>query len=210
MKNTLKLLFLRMPATFIWVFSLAPATSEAFPKQETAILAGGCFWCMQSTFDQVKGVIKTTVGDTGGLEKNPNYRAVAMGKTGHTEAIRVVFDSNIVKYKEILEIFWKNIDPTDGKGQFVDRGPQYRPGIFWVTEVQRTDAISSKKQLNDSRRFQKPVVVEILKAGHFYPAEPYHQSYYTKKPQHYERYRRGSGRDKSIRQFRDVPRSSQK
>jgi len=162
---------------------------------EVAILAGGCFWCMEPPFEKLAGVKDVVSGYSGGKEVNPTYKEVGSGKTGHTEAVEITFDPKVITYEEILEIFWRNMDPTDSKGQFVDRGPQYRGAIFYLDERQKEIAIKSRDALEKSGRFDKPVVTEITQAGPFYRAEEYHQDYYKKNPIRYKYYRGGSGRD---------------
>ncbi len=165
---------------------------------EVATFAGGCFWCMQPPFDALDGVVRTTVGYTGGNEKDPTYKQVSYGKTGHAESIEIVYDPSKVTYDQLLDVYWMNIDPTDSGGQFVDRGKQYRPAIFYDNEAQRKAAEASKKKLEESGRFDKPIVVEITEATEFYPAEEYHQKFYKKDKLQYKTYRRGSGRDQFI------------
>lgn len=165
---------------------------------EVATFAGGCFWCMQPPFDELDGVVKTTVGYTGGKEKNPTYKEVSYGKTGHAESIEIVYDSSKITYEELLDVYWMNIDPTDSGGQFVDRGKQYRPEIFYHNESQKKAAEASKKKLAESGRFDEPIVVEITEATEFYPAEEYHQKFYKKDKMQYKAYRWGSGRDRFI------------
>jgi len=167
-------------------------------KYERAVFAGGCFWCMQPPFDYLDGVVTTTAGYTGGPEKNPTYKEVSYGKTGHTEAIEVIYDPEKVTYDKLLAIFWMNMDPTDAGGQFVDRGEQYRPGIFYLNEDQKKNAEASKKKLQESGRFDKQIVVEIIQANEFWDAEEYHQMFYKKTPMRYKTYRMGSGRDQFI------------
>lgn len=167
-------------------------------KYAIATFAGGCFWCMQPPFDKTKGVLATFVGYTGGKEKNPTYKQVAYGRTSHTESIQIVFDPRIVSYQKLLDIFWRNIDPTAKNRQFVDVGTQYRAAIFWHNARQKKLAEASKLALSRSKRFSKPIVTEITKASIFYKAETYHQKYYKKNPFNYYRYRRGSGRDAFI------------
>jgi len=161
---------------------------------EKAILAGGCFWCTESTCSKIPGVLSVTSGYIGGSEKDANYDRVSMGTTGHYEAIEVEFNPSVISYKEILETFWREIDPTDADGQFADRGSQYKPAIFYLNEEQKKIAEASKKALNDSGIFDNPIVVEILPATEFYPAEDYHQDYHKKNDVHYNAYRIGSGR----------------
>jgi len=170
---------------------------------ERAIFAGGCFWCVQPPFDHKDGVIVTTVGYTGGPEKKPTYKEVSHGRTGHTESIEIIYDPEKVSYDELLDVFWMTFDPTDAGGQFYDRGSQYRPGIFYLNEGQKKAAQASKKKLQESGRFDKPIVVEITQAGEFWDAEEYHQKYYLKKPTNYKSYRIGSGRDKFIKKHWD-------
>ncbi len=164
-------------------------------RLEKATFAGGCFWCMEPPFDKLNGVISTTSGYAGGNEIMPTYEQVSSGRTGHFEAIEIVYDPEKVSYDKLLDVFWKNIDPTQENGQFADIGKQYRTAIFFHDDNQRKLAIASKEQLDKSGIFKKPVATEILPAGKFYPAEDYHQDYYLKNPVRYKYYRFGSGRD---------------
>lgn len=175
-----------------------PPAPEGMAK---ATFAGGCFWCMEKPFDLVEGVISTTSGYTGGSEESPTYRQVAGKKTSHLESIEIVYDPKVVTYDELLDVFWRQIDPTDDGGQFVDRGPQYRPAIFVHDADQREAAEASKKSLGESGRFDEPIVVEILEAQVFWAAEEYHQDFYEKSPVRYKGYRRGSGRDQFIEKY---------
>lgn len=167
---------------------------QAKPKLETATFAGGCFWCMQPPFDKAKGVLKTVVGYTGGKEKNPTYDQVSNKRTSHREAIEVTFDPLQVSYAELVEVFWRSIDPTQADGQFADIGPQYKTAIFYHSAEQKRIAEESKQKLAASGKFRKPIAVEILPASQFWPAEEYHQKYYQKDPYAYKRYAIGSGR----------------
>ncbi len=169
--------------------------NSANANMATAIFAGGCFWCMEPPFEKLPGVLAVISGYTGGTEVNPTYQQVASGRTGHSEAIQVIYDPKLVDYSTLLDTFWANIDPTDGDGQFVDRGRQYRSAIFYLDDEQRQLAESSKAKLAVSGRFKAPLVTEITAAGPFYPAEDYHQEYYKKNPLRYNYYRWGSGRD---------------
>lgn len=164
------------------------------PKLEVATFAGGCFWCMQPPFDKTKGVVSTVVGYSGGKEKHPTYEQVSNSRTGHRESIQVKFDPAKVSYEQLLDVFWRSIDPTQANGQFADIGPQYRTAIFYHSEEQKRLAEESKQKLAASGKFSKPIAVEILPAGPFYPAEEYHQKYYLKNPDDYRRYAVGSGR----------------
>ena len=178
---------------------LTQKVSKPMPEHlEIATLAGGCFWCMEPPFEALPGVYQVISGYTGGSEKNPTYQQVAHGMTGHTESVQVHYDPAQISYADILEVFWRNIDPTDGGGQFVDRGSQYRSGIFYHNDEQKQQALASKKKLEDSKRFSRPIVTEITPFSAFYPAEEYHQDFYKKSTSHYKGYRRGSGRDMFI------------
>jgi len=168
---------------------------------ELATFAGGCFWCMVSPFEEHPGIIKITSGYTGGHTENPTYEKVCTGTTGHFEAVQIVFDPNLMPYEKLLEIFWRQIDPTDPDGQFYDRGPQYRTAIFYHNEKQKQAAERSKKQLEESGKFDKPIATLILPASTFYPAEDYHQNYHKKNPLHYRMYRQGSGREAFIKKY---------
>ncbi len=173
--------------------------SVDIPGLAKATFAGGCFWCMEPPFERLPGVYSVVSGFAGGPEKRPSYKDVARGKTGHREVVQIQFDPKRVSYQTLLDVFWRNINPTDAGGQFVDRGSQYASGIFYHDDAQKKLALASKKSLAASGRFQKPIVTEILKFAAFYPAEDYHQDFYVKSPSHYKRYRRGSGRDAFIR-----------
>lgn len=164
-----------------------------------AVFAGGCFWCMEGPFEALDGVREVVSGYTDGPEEGPTYSQVARGHTGHTEAVRVVYDPLVVTYDQLLNVFWRSMDPTDFGGQFADRGTQYRPGIYYVDAEQRTLAEASRAALTASAVFDEPIVVPIAPAGDFWIAEDYHQDYYRTNTAHYERYRRGSGREAFLR-----------
>ncbi len=174
-----------------------------------ATFAGGCFWCSEADFEKAEGVIEVISGYTGGKKENPTYEEVTAGGTGHYEAVQVVFDPQKISYRQLLDIFWRHVDPTDPGGQFVDRGPQYRTAIFYHDEEQRRQAEASKAELDRSGRFAKPVVTEILPAAAFYAAEDYHQDYFMKNSLRYGLYRQGSGRDQFIRQVWGAPAKAQ-
>lgn len=167
---------------------------------ELATFAGGCFWCMVSPFEQLPGIHGIVSGYIGGHTENPTYEQVCYGGTGHYEAVQITFDPVIFPYRKLLDLFWQQIDPTDAGGQFHDRGESYRTAIFYHNEKQRQEAEQSKAALEESERFDKPIVTQILPAAVFYPAEDYHQNYHKKKPAHYKRYRIGSGREDFIAQ----------
>jgi peptide methionine sulfoxide reductase msrA/msrB len=165
---------------------------------QKATFAGGCFWCTEADFEKLSGVVKVISGYTGGQGKNPTYEEVSSGTTGHVEAVQVYYDPSKISYGELLEYFWKHIDPTDSGGQFFDRGAQYRSVIFYHDDEQKRIAEKSKEGLEKSRRFSKPVATEIVAFKTFYEAEEYHQDYYKKHPLKYGYYRHGSGRDQFI------------
>jgi len=173
-------------------------TSTAMSQESKATFAGGCFWCVEHAFRGLKGVKEVVSGYTGGSKENPTYEEVSSGKTGHFEAIQVTFDPKVVSYPELAEFFWRQIDPTDSGGQFVDRGTQYRTAIFYHDEGQKRAAEKSKEALSRSGSLGKPVVTPILPAGRFYPAENYHQDYARKNPLRYGMYRTHSGRDETL------------
>jgi peptide methionine sulfoxide reductase msrA/msrB len=160
--------------------------------------AGGCFWCTEADFEKLPGVVKVISGYTGGTKENPTYEEVSSGTTGHVEAVQVYYDPSKITYEELINFFWKHIDPTDRGGQFVDRGQQYRSVIFYHDEEQKRLAEKSKEALDKSERFHKPVVTEIIKFTQFFEAEEYHQDYYKKHPLKYGYYRHGSGRDQFL------------
>jgi len=176
----------------------SPETDNSAKNQETAIFAGGCFWCMEPPFDKLDGVISTTSGYTSGDKKNPTYREVSAGKTGHTEAIQIVFDPKKVSYAKLLEVFWKNIDPVAVNRQFCDAGTQYRSGIYYQNETQEKAAKSSLSQLEKNKPFKESIATEVVAASTFYPAEDYHQDYYLKNPLRYKYYRFSCGRDNRL------------
>ncbi len=168
------------------------------PSTQKATFAGGCFWCMEPPFEKLKGVSKVISGYTGGHKKNPTYKQVSHGSTGHVEAVQVHYDPREISYDDLLEVFWRSMDPTDGGGQFVDRGQQYTSAIFTHNPEQKSRALVSKMKLAKSKRFDKKIVTPVLDATTFYPAEEYHQDYYKKNPIRYKIYRFGSGRDQFL------------
>lgn len=178
------------------LFSLPAAAAT-----EKATFAGGCFWCMEAPFDSLEGVLSVTSGYTGGTTKNPTYEQVSAGVTGHAEAVQVVYDPRKIRYERLLDIFWRNIDPTVKDRQFCDHGSQYRSGIFYHSEEQRRSAVRSKELLEKNKTFREPIVTEITAAGPFYAAEEYHQHYYKKNPLRYKYYRTSCGRDKRLKEL---------
>lgn len=170
-------------------------------KYEIATFAGGCFWCMISPFKKIQGVLDTRSGYTGGHVENPTYKDVKAQTTGHYEAVQIAFDPKVVSYERLLQIFWRQIDPMDAEGQFQDRGQSYRAAIFYENESQKIKAEDSKKVIEQSGKFENPIVTEILPAAVFYPAEEYHQDFYVKNPLEYIEDRKKSGRDEFIQKY---------
>jgi peptide-methionine (S)-S-oxide reductase len=173
------------------------------PKQdlETAIVAGGCFWCMEPPFEKLDGVISVTSGYTGGFKKNPTYEEVSAGETGHAESIEIVYDPKKIGYAKLLEVFWYNIDPLAVNRQFCDAGTQYRSGIFYKGQTQKRLAEESKRKLEENPKFKGKIATEITQASMFYPAEEYHQDFYKKNPVRYKSYRLGCGRDRRLKEL---------
>jgi peptide-methionine (S)-S-oxide reductase len=176
----------------------APAVSGA---TATATFAGGCFWCVESDFDRLDGVLSTTSGYTGGGPAPTSYEAVSAGGTGHYEAVQIVYDPARISYPQLLDYFWRSVDPTDAGGQFCDRGAHYRTAIFVHDAAQRQAALASRAALEKNKPFPAPIVTELLDAGTFHPAEQYHQDYYRKNPVRYRYYRNGCGRDARVQQL---------
>jgi methionine-S-sulfoxide reductase len=193
MKRTLLLgLGCAMVAAAIAAHTDAQNSSPSATK--TAIFAGGCFWCIQPAFDKANGVIKTVVGYSGGTEQNPTYALVTSEKTNYRESIEIAYDPAKISYEQLLDIYWRQIDPTQADGQFTDIGPSYRAAIFYGNSEEKKIAEASKEKLARSGKFHKPIVTEILLAMKFYPAESYHQKYYQENPEHFEAFEKGSGR----------------
>lgn len=185
----------------VTVSSLEDADKKAPAESQTigmATFAGGCFWCVEADFEKLPGVVSVLSGYTGGATENPSYEEVSSGTTGHVEAVQVYYDPAHVTYNDLLDFFWRHIDPTDPGGQFVDRGQQYRSAIFYHNEGQRQLAEESRNSLSASGQFTKPIVTEIIKLTKFYPAEEYHQDYYKRHPFRYRFYRYRSGRDQFL------------
>ena len=199
---------LAIPLIMALTMAILPTTTMADetsvnrnPDLKVATFAGGCFWCMEHAFDEVEGVVSTTSGYIGGSQKNPTYEQVSAGGTGHAESVEVVFNSKKVSYKELLSVFWHNIDPTVENRQFCDIGSQYRSAIFYHDEEQKRLAEESRSILKTSKPFKEPIVTEIIPASTFYKAEDYHQNFYKKNPIRYKLYRLGCGRDQRLREL---------
>ena len=202
------LIFCAIFALLLLFIAVCTASSENIKpvappsgKLEKAALAGGCFWCMEAPFDQLPGVVSVLPGYIGGKKKNPTYKEVSAGGTGHAEAVQIVYDPAKISYEKILEVYWHNIDPTVKNRQFCDTGDQYRSAIFYNTEEQRRVALRSKSSLENNKPFREAVMTEIVAAGEFYTAEEYHQHYYKKNPLRYSYYRNGCGRDRRLKEL---------
>ena len=182
-------------AILLVVISVPVLTAQPTPVQtRTAVLAGGCFWCIQPAFDKAPGVIRTVVGYSGGTEPNPTYELVTSERTKYRESIEITYDPTKISFGQLLDIYWRQINPTQSDGQFTDIGPSYRAAIFYQNDDERKIAEASKEQLAESGRFDKPIVTEILPATKFWPAEEYHQKYYRQNPEHFQAFEKGSGR----------------
>jgi peptide-methionine (S)-S-oxide reductase len=188
------------------VSAQAPAPA-AKPATAKATFAGGCFWCVEEVYDKIPGVISTVSGYMGGHVKNPTYEQVSTARTGHAEVVQVEYDPSKVTYARLLEVFWRNIDPTQKDGQFCDHGPQYRSGIFYHNDEQKRLAEGSRLNLSKNKPFKGEIVTEITKAAEFYPAEGYHQDFHTKSPTRYKFYKSGCGRDARLQQLWGKPAS---
>ncbi|TSK03915.1 MAG: peptide-methionine (S)-S-oxide reductase MsrA [Geobacter sp.] len=175
--------------------------SSTEPATQTAILAGGCFWCMEPVFDSIPGVLSVMPGYSGGFLPDPSYQQVCEGETGHLEAVEIVFDPSLVSYRELLLVFWRNIDPTTKNRQFCDYGPQYQTAVFYLNEEQRREAEESRDEAQRMNLLGESVVTEIRPASEFYPAEEYHRQYYKKNPYHYQRYHDGCGRNWRLKEL---------
>ena len=193
--------FARAAARVVVVAGALLAGGAAAQGTAKATFAGGCFWCMEPPYDKLPGVISTTSGYMGGKKRFPTYEEVSTGTTGHTEVVQVVYDPAKVSYEKLLEVFWRNIDPTVRDQQFCDVGSQYRTAIFYHDEEQKRLAEASKAALEKSKPFKAPIVTPVQAAGEFWPAEDYHQDYYKKNPVRYKYYRTGCGRDDRLKQL---------
>ena len=179
----------------------APDKAAAGAKLAKATFAGGCFWCMESPFERLPGVVSVTSGYSGGPKKDPTYEEVSAGGTGHAEAVQIVYDPAKVSYERLLDVFWHNIDPTVKDRQFCDVGTQYRSAIFFHDATQRRLAEESKRKIEESKVLKAPIVTELVALAQFYPAEEYHQDFYKKNPVRYYSYRSGCGRDRRLEEL---------
>jgi peptide-methionine (S)-S-oxide reductase len=193
----------------LWILGsilfLAAALARGQASRAAATFAGGCFWCEETAFEGLPGVVSVTSGYAGGQAKNPSYEQVSAGSTGHAESVQVVYDPAQISYPRLLEVFWHNVDPLDAGGQFCDRGTQYRSAIFYANEEQRREAEASKSALEKDPRFRGRIATQIVLVGTFYPAEEYHQDFYKKNPLRYRQYRQGCGRDARLKQLWGEP-----
>ena len=196
---------LSLVATMITLSLCSLMTLKTIAEEQSAVFAGGCFWCTESDFEKLDGVVSAASGYIGGHLKNPSYKQVSAGGTGHTEAVRVIFDDQKISYSELVEYFWKTIDPTDGGGQFCDRGQQYRSEIFYQSEEQLSIAGASRKALASSGLLKAEIATQLTPSSRFYPAEDYHQDYYLKNPVRYNYYRWGCGREKRLEELWGAP-----
>lgn len=185
---------MKLPS-LILIVCLSGLSGIAMATEQKATFAGGCFWCMEPPFDQLEGVTATISGFSGGHVENPTYKQVVRGLTGHAEVVQVTYDDEKISYADLLEVFWVNVDPLDGGGQFCDRGNSYRTAIFHHNDEQKALALASKQKLEQSGRFKESIATEISQFTAFYPAEEEHQNYYQKNPIRYKFYRTGCGRD---------------
>ncbi len=195
-----------------WAAGLALGLSAAGPlagqtAPAKATFAGGCFWCLEEVFEKVDGVISATSGYIGGRVATPTYKQVSDGRTGHAEAVEIVYDPEKVSYARLLEVFWRNVDPLAADRQFCDAGRQYRSAIFYHDEAQRSAAEATKRTLAESKRFDQPIATEIADAATFYPAEEYHQDYYRKNPVRYKYYKWNCGRAQRLEELWGPPAS---
>lgn len=197
-------MFMRILVTTLitWVLAIpAIAETTTSSKLESVVLAGGCFWCLEADYEKLDGVVDVVSGYAGGHIKNPTYEQVSAGNSGHIEVVKVSYDANKINYSQILDYFWRHIDPTRDDGQFCDHGSQYRPAIFYENENQKNLALASVKHIEQTKPFAQPLKVELIKLTAFYPAEEYHQDYYRKNPFRYQFYRYSCGRDARVEQL---------
>jgi methionine-S-sulfoxide reductase len=209
--NSIRLLTAAIGAIVVSVVALAqtaPPQQEGEQRLEVATFGSGCFWCTEADFDKVKGVVETISGYMGGTTPNPTYEQVSSGTTGHAEVLQLKYDPARVTYEQLLDVYWRNVDPLDSGGQFCDRGSQYRPVIFYHNEEQKRLAEASKAALEASGRFKQPIVVEIAPASTFTPAEDYHQDFHLRNPLRYMVYRIGCGRDARLEALWGKPKTN--
>lgn len=201
MKGSLIMLRRTGFATLLLFFFQHAVHATDAPNIETAVLAGGCFWCIEADYEKLDGVVEAVSGYAGGETANPTYKQVSSGRSGHLEVVEVTYDADRISYAEILDFFWRHVDPTRDDGQFCDSGPQYRPAIFYKNEAQHQAARASERRAEAAKPFEDPLKVELIALDTFYPAETYHQDYYRKNPVRYRFYRYSCGRDARVEQL---------
>ncbi len=204
-KRLLPLLWITALAFAAPGLSAAQANPVAKPATAKATFAGGCFWCMEEAYDKVPGVIATVSGFMGGHVKNPTYEQVTAGRSGHAEVVQVEYDPAKVSYARLLEVYWRNVDPTQKDGQFCDHGPHYRTAIFFHDDEQRRLAEASRAALQKNKPFKEAIMTEVTKSSEFYPAEGYHQNFHQKNPTRYKFYKTGCGREARLQQLWGKP-----
>jgi len=192
---------LRITSVILLLMFINPLIYAASTAQESVVLAGGCFWCIEADFEKLDGVVDVVSGYSGGQIENPTYNQVSSGASGHLEVVKVNFNPDKISYDQILDYFWRHIDPTRNDGQFCDRGSQYRPAIFYNNSKQKTAALRSMMMIDKSKPFPEPLKVELIQLTGFYPAEQYHQDYYKKNSYRYQFYRYSCGRDARIKEL---------
>ncbi len=192
---------LRIGIAFILCLAVAVAAASPAANRASAVFAGGCFWCEETAFEGVPGVVGVISGYTGGSVPNPTYEQVSAGVTGHAESVEVIYDPSKITYEQLLDIFWHNVDPFQADAQFCDHGTQYRSAIFYKGEAQKKAAEESKAKLEEDPRFRGKIVTQIVAAGPFYRAEEYHQDFWKKSPVRYYSYRAGCGRDARLKEI---------
>jgi len=190
-----------MIAGFLLLLSLTSVNAENSEETASVVLAGGCFWCIESDYEKLEGVVEVISGYSGGELTNPTYKQVSAGNSGHIEVVKVIYKPSVISFKKIIDYFWVHIDPTRNDGQFCDRGPQYRPAIFYKNTEEHNVVLESQKYINEHKPFAEPLKVELIAASKFYDAEDYHQDYYKKNPVRYHFYRFNCGRDARVEEL---------
>ncbi len=199
--NTIRIILVSLLSAMFSTVSIGADAENSSAKSQTAVFAGGCFWCIEADFEKLDGVVDVVSGYTGGSAETADYKTVTYNETGHFEAVKVSFDPAVVKYSELVEYFWRHIDPTDPEGQFCDKGSSYKSAIFYADDKQKDVVMASLQSLNENKPFAADIVTDILPAEPFYLAEEYHQDYYKKNPIRYRFYRNGCRRDKRVEEL---------
>jgi peptide methionine sulfoxide reductase msrA/msrB len=192
----------RLVALFLLLLANSASAEEpSSANVESVVLAGGCFWCIEADYEKLDGVLDVVSGYAGGHVKNPSYKQVSSGRSGHLEVARISYDADVISYEQILDFFFRHIDPTRSDGQFCDAGPQYRPAIFYKDDNQKQRALAVMERIEKTKPFKQPLKVELIRETVFYPAEDYHQDYYKKNPFRYKYYRFSCGRDSRVEEL---------